>query len=138
MNVKNPFNRAAFCEALEESPHSVTKIARLVGCRTSELYRYKNGQAVPQHPRLIKLVEVLGPTITNLKLSGSAEVPFRFTTEQQEHLRRFKSWPPYVQAKMLSAETALFEFGPDADVEFAAAFGESLNLEEQQQKEQPG
>jgi hypothetical protein len=138
MTVKNLFNRVAFGKAIDESRYTIQEIAEMVPCRPNDLYRYRKGEATPRINRLKRLVEILGPSITGLSISGQRGRSLRFNQDEQQHLNWFRGLPLYQQARMLGAFAAIYEYGPDADESFAADFAERLIAEEQQHKEQPG
>lgn len=138
MGVKNLFNLPAFIKAIEKGPLDEKAIAEKIGCYVNDIYRYKRGEALPRMSRLKKLVELLGPSITGLTVTTDEKSTSKFTAEERRYFAWFRSLPPFRQARILGYTEAVYEFGNDADGEFAADFAGQLILAEQQQKEQPG
>jgi predicted transcriptional regulator len=138
MSEKNLFDREKFCAAIDRCGLSVLEIAEKVGCSNNDIYRYKRGESTPRIGRIKKFVEILGPEFTGLSITTSGPRKSIFTKEEQLSLAWFQSRSRSGMARMLAAYTAIYEFGPSADAEFAADLAGQLIASEEQQKELPG
>lgn len=142
MGEKMVFNLEEFKAAVEKSNLTVAEIAEQIPCSAVDVYRYLRGDSRPRKIRLKRFVEILGPTVAGLKHEGlkvTGDKKFKSNFSEMEHqcIHAFKSLSVFSQARVLSAETVLFEFGNDADLEFAADLGGELVLQAPQ-KEQTG
>lgn len=144
MEEKMLFNLVKFRTAVNQSKYKIAEIAAEVPCSLNTMYRYMRGESPPR-PRILKrLVEILGPSIvdlkkTELKLTTDKKQKSNYNEKERQCIQMFMSLSSaYSRARVLSAETALYEFGFDADLKFAADLGGALVREQEQQAEQTG
>lgn len=139
MAVQKLFDSVAFAKAVEDSKLPVAVIAGKVGCSISDIYRYIRGETTPRMDRLKKIVELLGPTISGLALTGSPSgIQKRLSVEEQRFLTFFSALPPFRQAFILGWCEAVFAYGKRADPEFAAVVAEQLVHDNQRRQGQLG
>ncbi len=137
--MENYFNTKNFDEAVRASGYTMAQIAELIPCRVNDLYRYRKGEVIPRFSRLKKLIEILGPTITGLKISSAGHNnAAAFSGEKRKFLFWFSTLSRMEQVQMLGAIQTIYEFGPTADIGFAADFATALTTGLKEQKEQPG
>lgn len=139
MAVQKLFDYEAFAKAVQDSKLAMPEIAAQVGCSVSDIYRYIRGDTTPRMERLKKMVELFGPAISGLALTGSASgIRKRFSIEEQRFLTFFTALPPFRQAFILGWCESVFAYGRRADPEFAAVVAEHLVHDNQQRQGHTG
>lgn len=139
MKLRNRFDKEAFAKAISESPLTRQQIADAAGIAdVSDISRYIRGDTAPRMARLKRLVEVLGPSITGLAfVHNGHKKPVQFSKAEREIISRFEALPYSRQGPVLGYCQARYEFGNDADAEFAADLVDSMN-DDRQPQEQSG
>ena len=138
MNTKNLFNPEALPLLIDEAELTYQQVADEVGCGLSTLYKWIRGDTVPRYKQLRKLVVLLGPQVTRLKVGSLNQSEIYLSLDEKQVVRWFAARSRTEQDKLIGCLAVIREFGPDADVEFAAELGVSLLTGELRSKELPG
>jgi hypothetical protein len=138
MNTKNLFNPEALPVLIDEAELTYQQVADEVGCGLSTLYKWIKGDTVPRYKQLKKLVVLLGPQVTRLKVGSLNQSEVYLSLDEKRVVRWFAARTRTEQDKLIGCLAVIREFGPDVDVEFAAELGAGLLTVELRSKEQPG